>query len=320
MLTFREFDYSDNDYTLLVQLANAIWSEPTSEENIRYDDKVRPKNIYRSRRIIELDGTPVGYGGYSESRWLAEPNQYGFGAHVLPDHRKQGVGKAFYDFALTQMAEDGRTIAKLHASTREDMPDGVRYLQQNGFVQSNRYPRSELLLAQFDPAQFAVYAKRPAEHGLVIKQLSEIIPNDPQWQRKLYDLEWIFEQDEPTPDDPKQQPFEEYVKETLEHPEFMAEGWFMALDGNRFVGLSSFWPDKQKPHLIHTGWTGVDRPYRKKGMAMAMKLAAIEYAKARPVITTIRTDNHETNWMYQINLKLGFRPIPAYLSFEQTFS
>ena len=318
MLTFRPFNFSDEDYVTVQRLHDTVWTDnPLNMEGYRRWDSIRPKERYWNRVIAEKDGQPVAYGGFSESHWVDIPNTYNINFLTPPPARNQGICTAFYAYAMGKMAQDGHIPEILYADTREDKPDAIRWLTQNGFVQKDRYPRSDLKLADFDAAQFADYPKRITEHGLRILPLADIIPNDPQWQHKLYELEWIFEQDEPTPEPPKKIPFEEYAKGTLEDPQFTPAAWMLALDGDRFAGMSCLWPDKMKPHLLHTGWTGVDRPYRKKGLAMAMKLAAIEYAKQQPNITTIQTDNHETNWMYQINLRLGFKPLPAYLSYEK---
>ena len=63
--------------------------------------------------------------------------------------------------------------------------------------------------------------------------------------------------------------------------------------------------------------TGVVRTHRRRKIATALKVLAqqkaIEYGAK-----TIITDNEENNPMYQINLKLGFEPKPAWLAFEKT--
>lgn len=320
MFTFRPFDFSDQDYATCLALHHAVWpDEPTDIAHFKHQDKIRPKSQYWHRIIAERDGQPLAYGVFYEARNLADPNQYGISWLTPPKHRRQGLASAFYEFALARLAEDGRVADKFYAHTREDKPEAIACLTKHGFEQKNRYPRSELQLDQFDLAPLADYPARIASHGLKVKSLAEIIPNDPDWQRKLYDLEWVFEQDEPTEIEATQQPFDEFVREELEDPDFHTELQFIALDGTRFAGLSSLWTDSQQPHILHTGWTGVDRPYRKKGLAIAMKLAAIAKAQSMPEVTTLRTDNHETNWMYQINLRLGFKPLPADLSFEKTF-
>lgn len=58
------------------------------------------------------------------------------------------------------------------------------------------------------------------------------------------------------------------------------------------------------------------RTHRHQKIATALKVLAqqkvIEYGAK-----TIITDNEENNPMYQINLKLGFEPKPAWLSYQK---
>ena len=67
----------------------------------------------------------------------------------------------------------------------------------------------------------------------------------------------------------------------------------------------------------HKGWTGglgVIREFRRKGIATALKIKAIE-ALLKKGITEIRTDNEENNPMYKINVALGFKPVPFSLEY-----
>lgn len=58
------------------------------------------------------------------------------------------------------------------------------------------------------------------------------------------------------------------------------------------------------------------RSHRRKGIATALKLRAINFAKGYGA-KVIETDNEENNPMYYLNMKLGFRPRPAWLEFEK---
>ena len=58
------------------------------------------------------------------------------------------------------------------------------------------------------------------------------------------------------------------------------------------------------------------RAHRRQGIATAMKVRAIGFAKEYGA-KIVETDNEENNPMYFLNLKLGFESQPAWLSFEK---
>ena len=74
-----------------------------------------------------------------------------------------------------------------------------------------------------------------------------------------------------------------------------------------------------RPHLLYTGLTGVRRSHRRKGIALALKLRAVDYAR-RHGIEEVRTWNASTNeGMLGINIRLGFQRQPAWIDFVKTF-
>jgi len=91
------------------------------------------------------------------------------------------------------------------------------------------------------------------------------------------------------------------------------------VDGDEYVGVSYLWGSQATDEILYTGFTGVRRSYRHRGIATALKVMAIRYAQSRktnsgrPVV--IRTNNEETNPMFQINLMLGFQELPAWLAY-----
>ena len=61
---------------------------------------------------------------------------------------------------------------------------------------------------------------------------------------------------------------------------------------------------------MQTNLTGVLRSHRRRGIATTLKLHAMAFAHqygARVIVT----DNEESNPMYDLNMKLGFKPGPA---------
>ena len=58
------------------------------------------------------------------------------------------------------------------------------------------------------------------------------------------------------------------------------------------------------------------RSHRRKGLATALKLWGIAFAK-RYGAKLLETDNEESNPMCHLNRKLGFEPQPAWIDFEK---
>jgi predicted GNAT superfamily acetyltransferase len=73
--------------------------------------------------------------------------------------------------------------------------------------------------------------------------------------------------------------FEKYVEFAITDPDALAEGFFVAVKGEEFVGLShvlSF----TKGVSLYQGLTGVKPAYRRQGIGLAMKLRGIAYTQA----------------------------------------
>jgi hypothetical protein len=75
----------------------------------------------------------------------------------------------------------------------------------------------------------------------------------------------------------------------------------------------------KRPHGLFAGITGVIRSHRRRRIATALKLCSIRYAQENG-FTTIYTDNEENNPMFQLNLELGFKPLPAWTFYEKNFA
>ena len=73
---------------------------------------------------------------------------------------------------------------------------------------------------------------------------------------------------------------------------------------------------KSEPHKGWTGGLGVIKEYRRKGIATALKIKAIEHLLKKGIVE-IRTDNEKNNPMYKINVALGFQPVPFSLDYSK---
>ncbi|HSM55533.1 MAG TPA: GNAT family N-acetyltransferase [Candidatus Sulfomarinibacteraceae bacterium] len=313
-LNIRPFDYTDADYEALVAVCNAIEPErPSSVPAYRHWDNNRESQYHFRRYLAELNGQVVATAATGHAAWSHQPHKFFVNVQVLPEHQGKGIGARMYARLLAHL--EPREPRKLVSYTREHRENAIRFLKRRGFRQVMRIPVSTLDPATFDNERFALKVHRVLDSGITIKTLQEVSEQDPDWKRKLYDLEWECVQDVPSTDPFTRRSFETFENAVLQSPNLLPDAWFVAVDGERYVGLSVLWRNLVTDKLLETGLTGVVRSHRRRGIATAMKVRAIEYAQANgnPLIDT---DNEENNPMFQLNLQLGFVPQPAHLDFE----
>jgi RimJ/RimL family protein N-acetyltransferase len=127
-------------------------------------------------------------------------------------------------------------------------------------------------------------------------------------------LETITQQDVPSTDPITPLSFEHYSSLILNSAQIVPEAFQIAIDAatGEWVGSSNIWRRRADGDL-NTGLTAVKRDYRRKGIALAMKLRVIEWAKGQGV-RYIRTENEANNRaMLSINERLGFFKMPPWV-------
>ncbi len=309
-LIIRPFDAGDRDYATIVLIRNTVYPEhPLTIGEVQHGDAHREERILLQRWIGELDGQPVGYASYMHMSWNYHPQKFSVKVTILPEHQKRGYGSALYHNLLLALAEHDPIL--LRTGVREDHVRGVRFAEKCGFREEMREWESYLDVAGFDPSRFAGAIERAIENGVVIRPLSELAA-DPAHARKLYDLQTELMHDVPMAEPFTPQPFEAWQAQRMSDPNYLPEGYFVALAGDEYVGVSALWR-RQTGNYLSTGLTGVKRAWRRKGIALALKLHAIEFAR-RQGTARITTGNASTNQgMLAINQELGFVRHPAWI-------
>ena len=312
----RPFDWSDEDYQSLIDINNAIFPDELDlPELLKHRDNARDQNYMLNRVVLELDGKPIGTASFGQSMWTPMPGKFWLFIQVHPGHQRKGNGKAIYDHIVSTLAEKEPTI--LDSWTREDKTDAVSFLKSRGYEQIMRGQNSRVTLAGFDPSKHADVVERVRESGIRIVPLEELKEEDPDWRKKLYELDWLLSLDVPEVDEPKKREFGVYCKQTFDKPTFFPEGFFVALDGDEYVGVSMLELNLADPTKLQTDLTGVIRSHRRKGIATALKVHALSEAKTTEA-EFVETDNEENNPMYTLNVKLGFEPMPGWLHMRKT--
>jgi GNAT superfamily N-acetyltransferase len=92
---------------------------------------------------------------------------------------------------------------------------------------------------------------------------------------------------------------------------FRPAGQFIALDGDVWAGVAAVGYTESR-NLLYHNMTGVDRAYRGRGIASALKWATIAYA-IETGAAVLETHNDSSNApMLAINRAFGYRSEPGY--------
>ncbi|MBC8174099.1 MAG: GNAT family N-acetyltransferase [Candidatus Marinimicrobia bacterium] len=315
MLKIRNFEKNEADYRAFVDVDNAVWSDfPWTVEEWKHNDQSRnPEYLYK-RLVVEKNGKIVGYANYGECSWDYVPGKYSIFISVHPDYQRKGIGTTLYEHVLDILSK--RNPKQLVVTTREDKKGAIHFLEKHQFKLIQREPVSHLRIDSFDFKKYEWVFSEMKAQGIQLFLLSQLQEIDPVWDRKLWELDWEIVQDIPSPDPPTRQPFEIWKKHELESPNYNPDTWIVAVDGDRYVGMSNLNTSQAEPEKTFTDLTGVVRSHRRKYIATAMKIRGIKAAKKYGT-KIIVTENEENNPMFYLNIQLGFEPKPAWLHFRK---
>jgi GNAT superfamily N-acetyltransferase len=302
--------FTPSDYAAMNDIYNAIFPDrPRTVAEWQHEDSTRDPQYISQRLIAEVDGQPIGYGLWAHMPWMFHPQKFMVSVDIDPIFHGHGYGKALYDRILAELQPHDPVL--LRGVVNEAQERGVRFLIDRGFREEQRIAESRLDTTTFDWTPFADVEAGVLAQGIAIRTLADL-EADPDRYRKLYDLITLVERDIPSPEPIQSMPFDQWMRGRISSPNLIPDAYFVALDGERYVGMSTLWNAQGNPHLW-TGLTGTHPDYRGRKIALALKLRAIRYAQDHDR-RYIWTDNASTNRpMLLINERLGFVQQPAWI-------
>lgn len=294
------------DYPRVAELLTLVDPQPITAAMLHEWDTRQAEGQIRRRAVATTaDGAIVAYSVVLHESWKPA-GRFLLWLVVDPAARRQGIGTQVYDESLQFARQQGAQV--LESEVREaDGPAVLEFARQRGFEIERHVYRSVLPLTHFDDRPFVGVIEKVEAQGIHFTTLLAEGDTE-QARRKLHALNYQTSADDPANTSGKFPDFEEFNRIISGGSWFNPAGQILAVDGEKYVGLAAVGTFE---HTMHNMMTGVDREYRGRGIAQALKLLTVYYAQAMGA-DAITTDNDSQNGpMLAINRRMGYTPQPG---------
>ena len=328
-LDIRPFNAVDQECLewLAVGAAYVPDRPPDTLEHFRSRLPTASKDRFPHLFVVTLDTKVVGCGQVDKPSWVGIQDCMVYDLMLYPALEDLVVGgKAIHVLVEAYVLEqiEGLDIGVLSLKVRDDRPPRVTWLEENGYVCLQRDLNSALDVQGFDFGPWEGRVQAAEEAGFVFHSLATLVQNDPEWRAKMHRAWLDVDADVPRPYGPPSMT-EEGLERTVNKPGTTMDTWMVAVDGTQAnevddVGPYAAFTAANRMPGTPTVWdirlTGVRRPWRRRGLVIALKLKSIEQAY-REGATKIVTGNEEHNPMLAVNQRLGFVPAVGILQYEK---
>jgi len=311
----REFD--PTDYPRLLEIYNANYPDyarSVGEWRIR-DESVDRSKYYLQRYAFLESNAIVGFGEISHVADMFHAYKFWINILVDPPSQGRGIGSSIYERLNEELGELNAIAA--WAGSKEDLPRLTEFYQKRGFAEKMKAWESRLDVRTIDLTRFQEYSEKALKDGITFTNLAAERRKDQYALRKLHELVQLISADMPSPAPFTPISFEQWEAFELKNPSLLAEGYMIAKDGARYVGLSTVWRLDREPRGLVQGNTGVRREYRGRGIAVALKLKVVDFARQNGY-EKVKTWNASNNApMLAVNTKLGFKRGVGWITLEK---
>jgi len=203
----------------------------------------------------------------------------------------------------------GATYLNLWSASIEDQ--WCEVLVAAGYHGIQRVPQNFLNL------QECTHAPTPRQDEIRFCTIADLEKEGVDWVPLLFESTSEISEDVPNPYPSDRMNLDQYRVLLRNEAIYKLDLMFVAMDGPRIVGYTRLTPHTVRPDLVSTGLSGVVRSHRRRGIMLGLKLWSIQVLKERGY-ALLKTENDETNPMYQINLEVGFQRRWDWLQWEKT--
>ena len=296
----------DRDFGQLAAWFTSFEDEPSTEAGLK---DWFAKNRSRAHVSVAENERVDLIGFYWATRSKTEAGLVNFDLFVAPERRRQGVGGRLEQDLMSTFKADPVKVFRLCA--REDCPEGLDFVKRRGFTERLRRLRMALDLDSFDDSSYDPLIARLKEDGFQFTSMVALGDSE-EAQRKLYRLNESTNMNTlGGTGECAWESFEDFQNSVCRSGWYKPGGQMVVIDtttGN-WAGMSAITRMEGNAYAYNLH-TGVDRRYRGRKLAQAVKVIALRYARIELKARQVRTHHNSKNLpMLAIDRKFGYRKL-----------
>jgi GNAT superfamily N-acetyltransferase len=301
-----------DDHAFAARVAAGVDPHPETPEEVRQRWTETEKTCDVQRFLVSVDGSNAGWLS------LVRPHDEDPAVVRLNVLLPSDTAAAAVDDAIAFGEERGRSMSArrlvFHAWTSRTAV--IAALKARGWTEERRMrfwrlelqPHLDRLRTQREAAR-----ARVAEAGISLHTAAEL--GGEAIYPRLYEVAQATYGDVPSSVEFVGSSYEEWLVWEM-RPGVSADRYWVASDGRKLVGFSFL---EFQENLVHTGYTGVLREYRGKGIARVLKLETLVQA-AELGVDAVETDNDFENApILHLNADLGYDEVMGKVQLEKRF-
>ncbi len=295
----------ERDFGQLAAWFSILEDEPTTEPGLReYYEKQKERIIQR----VASDEQGELLGFYWAARDRTQTDRVICFLFVKPEQRGQGIGRQLYEDLAQAVEATG--AKKLRVEVRDACPEGRAFAARRGFAEKRHRIEMQLDLEAFDDRPYDALIARLQGEGFRFTSMAELGDTE-EAQRKLYDLNDTTDRETPGADgEPFWISFEDFQASVCRSNWYRPGGQMVVIDTatGDWVAMSAISDfgegDRRYAYNLHTG---VDKRYRGRKLAQAVKVLALRYAREVLKVKSVHTHHNTQNLpMIAIDRKFGY--------------
>jgi GNAT superfamily N-acetyltransferase len=305
--------FLDADYTAYARITSLAEGRRLDAAAARAEDARWDRTRYDQARFVAVDeeNAPVGYGEIHHEPGRYDPRRYFLRLGVDTDRRRRGIGAALWDRLAIELVARSATVVGLWAG---DATACQAFITKRGFVEVTR-TFAQVRAVASAPLPTRALEDRLKSTGIRITTLAAL--RDALGDEALeaaWDLHSACRLDDAGLGRATPQPLAEWVALNVTDEAALPEAYFVALDGARYVGVSSVRRDGED--TLRIGVTGVLPAYRRRGIARLLKLRVHGWAKAHGFAEIHTGTTRENTAMLALNDALGYPIVASWGGYE----